>query len=71
MEEGERLESKKIETRGFVVEEEPAAEETAAMEASPMEAYEYSTESAEAIPGFGIAFAAISVALAALFRRKR
>jgi hypothetical protein len=70
MEEGERIESKKIETRGFVVEVEPAAEEPAAMEASPMEAYEYSTESAEAIPGFGIAFAAISVVLAALFTRR-
>ncbi len=69
MVEGERLESKKIETRGFVVEE-PAAE-SPAMEVSPMESEEYATETAGGgIPGFGIVVATISVALTALFRRK-
>ena len=75
MEEGQRIESKDIKTRGFVMQEVEEAAPAAEMEASPMEVEEYAeAEGAEVdgggIPGFGTVLAAISVALTALYRRR-
>ncbi|HPE64103.1 MAG TPA: hypothetical protein PLQ49_08360 [Methanothrix sp.] len=75
MEEGQRIESKDIKTKGFVMQEAPVEEAAAEMEASPMEVEEYAREESPeveggGIPGFGILLAAISVALTALHRRR-